>query len=168
MIDAYIGLGSNLDCPLKQLKQAIETINTCPDIRVNKISGFYKNPPMGPVDQDEYINAVLKIQTTLSALDLLYFLQDLELKQHRKKTLKWGPRTIDADILLYGNQEIHLPNLIIPHPGLENRPFVVWPLLEIAPELILPNHTPLKVIAKNNDNRFLIKMREENEHTLAP
>lgn len=167
MIDVYIGLGSNLDNPLNQIRKALESIDLHADIQIKAISSFYGNPPMGPTDQPNFVNAVAKLATTMPALDLLNFLQGIERKQNRVKKMHWGPRTIDLDILLYGVEMINLPNLMIPHPGLTQRPFVVWPLLEIAPDLILPNLIPLKQIAKNLDNNLLTLVRDEHDYTVA-
>jgi 2-amino-4-hydroxy-6-hydroxymethyldihydropteridine diphosphokinase len=167
MIDVYIGLGSNLDNPVSQIKQALKSLGLCPDLNIEAVSSFYGNPPMGPVDQPDYVNAVVKISTAMSAPNLLQFLQSIEQKQKRTKLIKWGPRTIDLDILLYGSQQINLPNLVIPHRGLTERVFVILPLLEIAPDLMLPNQVFLRKIAENFDSSLLIKLREENEHTYA-
>ena len=170
MIDVYLGMGSNLDNPCHQIRQAISAIASHPVICVNRASSFYANPPMGPISQPDYVNAVLKVVTPMPVQALLYFLQSIEQQQHRQKTVKWGPRTIDIDILLYGNQVINLPSLIIPHPGLEQRAFVMMPLLEIEPDLALPSGMLLKKAAQKIDCSFLtklIKMRAEDEYTHA-
>ncbi len=166
MIDVYIGLGSNLDNPLNQLQKALASIEAHPEIDIEAVSSFYANPPMGPAEHD-FINAVAKIVTSIPAQELLVFFQGIELKQNRVKKIKWGPRTIDLDILLYGRKIINLPNLVIPHPGLSQRAFVAWPLLEIAPDLILPNGLPLKQIAKQLDRKLLTLVRDEHEYTVA-
>jgi 2-amino-4-hydroxy-6-hydroxymethyldihydropteridine diphosphokinase len=159
MTDAYIGLGSNLDSPIDQIKAAIQAIDAHSDILVEAISSFYDNPPMGPLSQPDFVNAVIKIKTKITALELLAFLQSIEHKQHRQRKVRWGARTIDLDILLYGDAEIQLPNLMIPHIGLVQRAFVVVPLLEISPDLILPNQIQLKKIAQNIDCSFLTKLK---------
>lgn len=167
MMNVYIGLGSNLNHPLKQIEQALDNLAAHPEIEIRAVSSFYGNPPMGPADQPDYVNAVANIATTLSATNLLKFLHSIEQKQHRQRIIKWGPRTIDLDILLYGNQQIDLPNLIIPHPGLMQRVFVVLPLLEIAPNLILPNQLCLKKVAEQFDRKLLTIVREKHEYTIA-
>ncbi len=159
MIEVYLGLGSNLDNPFSQIQQAIQSIALHPEIKIESVSSFYTNPPMGPNDQPDYLNAVMKIVTEMPALELLDFLKIIEKKQNRKKKIKWGPRTIDLDILLYGKLEINLPNLIVPHEGLTQRAFVVWPLLEIAPNLRLPNKIWLKEIAQKLDCHVLTKIK---------
>lgn len=167
MINAYIGLGSNLNHPLKQIEQALENLAEHPEIEIEEVSSFYGNPPMGPTDQPDYVNAVANITTTLSPTVLLDFLHSIEQKQHRQRIIKWGPRTIDLDILLYGEQQIDLPNLVVPHPGLMQRVFVVLPLLEIAPNLMLPNQIHLKNVAEQFDEKLLTIVREKHEYTIA-
>lgn len=172
MTEAYIALGSNLDNPVNQIRQAIESIEEHPEIRIKAISGFYENPPMGPQDQPDFVNVVIKISTTLSAEELLDFNQSIEHQQNRQKKIRWGARTIDLDILLYGSHEINLPNLTVPHVGLSQRAFFAGPLFEIAPELILPNKMPLKKLIENIDCSILTKLNdkvrsEENEQQPA-
>lgn len=166
-MNVYIGLGSNLNSPLKQIEQALNNLAAHPDIELKAVSSFYGNPPMGPSDQPDYVNAVANIATTISATNLLKFLHDLEQQQNRQRMIKWGPRTIDLDILLYGNQQIDLPHLVVPHPGLMQRIFVVLPLLEIAPNLILPNQLYLQKVAEQFDRKLLTIVREKHEYTIA-
>ncbi len=167
MTNVYIGLGSNLSTPIKQIEQAIDSLAEHSAIAIKAVSSFYGNPPMGPAEQPDYVNAVVNISTTLAATDLLDFLQSIEQKQHRKRIIKWGPRTIDLDILLYGNQQIDLPNLMVPHPGLMQRVFVVLPLLEIAPNLILPNQISLSKVAEQFDRKLLTIVREQHEYIVT-
>ena len=111
---------------------------------------------MGPQDQPDYINAVAKLETTLSAIELLDALQDIEQSQGRvRKENRWGPRTLDLDIILYADQTINSERLIIPHYGMQDREFVLYPLFEIAPELQLPNGTSLSEILKGCDKNGL-------------
>ncbi len=138
-IIAYIGLGSNLTQPSHQLTTARAAIANLPQVKELACSSFYLSPPMGPQDQPDYVNAVLAIETHLSALDLLRYLQAIETQQGRVRLTHWGARTLDLDILLYGEQTLHLPELIIPHLGIAERAFVLYPLQEIAPTLIIPN-----------------------------
>lgn len=167
MINVYIGLGSNLNHPIKQLEQALDSLAEQSELDIQAVSSFYGNVPMGPADQPDYVNAVVNITTTLSATNLLNFLHAIEHNQNRKRIIKWGPRTIDLDILLYGHQQIDLPNLVVPHPGLMQRVFVVLPLLEIAPDLILPNQLYLKKVAEQFDKNLLTIVREKHEYTVA-
>ena len=136
---SYIGLGSNLDGPVEQVKTAVNEISLADGIRVMAVSGLYRTAPVGPQDQDYFINAVMKIETSLSPEDLLKRLQEIEHLHHRIRTVHWGPRTLDLDILLYGNDTVDLPHLSIPHPEMKRRGFVLVPLLDIAPDLVLPD-----------------------------
>ncbi|MGJ8681012.1 2-amino-4-hydroxy-6-hydroxymethyldihydropteridine diphosphokinase [Paraglaciecola sp.] len=139
MNSVYIGLGSNLSKPQKQLNNALQSLSALPSSQLIQCSHFYISQPMGPKDQPDYVNAVALIETKLQPLDLLKCTQEIELLQGReRKENRWGPRTLDLDILLYGNQQITLPNLVIPHYGLKKREFVLYPLFEIAQELTLP------------------------------
>jgi 2-amino-4-hydroxy-6-hydroxymethyldihydropteridine diphosphokinase len=138
-VTAYIGLGSNLANPVEQIKSARTAITQMPRVQELGFSGLYSSPPMGPQDQPDYVNAVMCVATDMLPLDLLRGLQSIENIQGRvRKGQRWGARTLDLDILLYGDQIIELSDLIVPHPGLANRAFVLYPLYEIAPELRVP------------------------------
>jgi 2-amino-4-hydroxy-6-hydroxymethyldihydropteridine diphosphokinase len=135
----YLGLGSNLAEPVEQVKSARQAILGITGINEVGCSSLYRSLPMGPQDQPDYINAVMAIMTTLSPQPLLQHLQAIEKAQGReRKGLRWGARTLDLDILLYGDQFIDLPELVVPHSGIAERPFVLIPLSEIAPHLIIP------------------------------
>ncbi len=134
----YISLGSNLDNPVKQLKQAINELSVLDNGMLLLQSGLYQSSPMGPQDQADFINAVVKLETTLSADELLAQLQAIEQRHKRIRTQHWGPRTLDLDLLLYGNKTINTGNLQVPHPGIPERGFVLYPLYEIAPDLEIP------------------------------
>jgi 2-amino-4-hydroxy-6-hydroxymethyldihydropteridine diphosphokinase len=143
-VTAYIGLGSNLSNPVAQLHQAHKAISVIPNVRELVISSFYGSTPMGPQNQPDYVNAVLAIATRLPPLALLQHLQAIEHEQGRVRGERWGARTLDLDILLYGNQCIDLPDLIVPHVGLTQRAFVLYPLYEIAPQLAVPGKGALQ------------------------
>ena len=136
---AYIGLGSNLNNPLAQLKRACAALNQLKDTQLIAASSVYLSKPMGPQDQPDFLNAVAKLVTHLPPETLLASLQEIEHQQRRQRTRHWGPRTLDLDILIYGAINLETPNLTIPHPGLLHRSFVLAPLREIAPTLILAN-----------------------------
>jgi len=139
-IIVYIGLGSNLATPAIQIESARSAISVLESVQELAFSSLYQSPPMGPQDQPDYVNAVMAIKTELSAIRLLRALQKIELDQGRvRKDERWGARTLDLDILLYGQQVINQPNLIIPHYGIAERAFVLYPLQEIAPEMTIPN-----------------------------
>ncbi len=146
MVNVYIGLGSNLDKPAEKIKQAQLTISKQEQITALKFSSLYSSPPMGPQDQPNYVNAVMNIQTDLPAIELLRTLQNIENNFGRDRSVeRWGARTLDLDILLYGDQQIDQPDLKIPHIGLSTRAFVLYPLQEIAPdELLIPGKGELK------------------------
>jgi 2-amino-4-hydroxy-6-hydroxymethyldihydropteridine diphosphokinase len=154
---AYIGLGSNLSSPKKQVNDAATAVANIAGCQVLALSSPYLSKPMGPQDQDDYINAVISIETKLSAIELLDALQAIENAAGReRKDNRWGARVLDCDILLYGNEIIDSERLTVPHYGMRQREFVLLPLVEIAPELSLPDGTPVCMLAKNiNDNGIL-------------
>lgn len=140
----YIGLGANLTEPVAQLQRAVQALTQLPSSQLYQVSRFYSSKPMGPQDQPDYVNAVAALDTTLSATELLAALQQIEQQQGRqRKAERWGPRTLDLDILLYGQQQIATPTLTVPHYGMAQREFVLYPLADIAPDLVLPNGTTL-------------------------
>jgi 2-amino-4-hydroxy-6-hydroxymethyldihydropteridine diphosphokinase len=136
----YIGLGSNLATPLAQLRSALASLAALPHSNLIARSSFYASDPLGPADQPRYVNAVAALDTALSPLALLDRLQTIELEQGRtRKAERWGPRTLDLDILLFGNQKVDIARLTVPHYHMHARAFVLYPLAEIAPELHLPD-----------------------------
>ncbi len=135
---AYIGLGSNLAKPVEQIKSARAAIASITGVRELAFSSLYHSLPMGPQNQPDYVNAVMGVATDLLPMDLLRCLQSIENDHGRvRKDERWGARTLDLDILIYGDQEIDLPDLTVPHKGIAERSFVLHPLFEIAP------HTPV-------------------------
>jgi len=154
---ATIALGSNIDNPRRQATQAITEIAALEYVEIKAVSSLYESIPQGPQLQPNFINAVMQCETTLTPRQLLRRLQEIEQKHHRLKTVRWGPRTLDCDILLYGEDAIQSRHLTIPHPQLEKRDFVLKPLLEIAPELILPSGNSVAVALKRCDDCFVLK-----------
>ena len=147
MTAAYIALGSNLQDPATQLRNAVAALNKLPDTRVERTSSIYRSAPAGPVAQAHYLNAVLLLTTTLPPGQLLDALQQIEQEQGRVRSVRWGPRTLDLDILLYGDQRIDSPRLTVPHPAMRQRNFVLYPLLEISgANLLLPDGTVLDTL----------------------
>ena len=141
----YIALGSNLDSPIDKARQSIEALRALPQSRFICASSLYCSKPMGPQDQPDYINAVVAIDTMLPPLELLDCTQAIENALGRvRKAQRWGPRTLDLDILLYGDETIDCPRLTVPHYGMKQREFVLYPLAEIAPELRFPDGTSLQ------------------------
>ena len=154
---AYIALGSNLDKPQQQVLRAIIELEALPDTHVTAVSPWYSSLPMGPTDQPDYINGVAKLETTLPPLSLLKALQGIENAHHRVKLEHWGSRTLDLDILLYGNEVIDLPELHIPHTGMATRNFVLFPLADIAPQLVLPDGIALAELLENCPSEGIVR-----------
>ncbi len=138
MTIAYIGLGSNMESPKQQIKSAIKSIAEIPEIQVLVASSLYKSKPVGPQDQNDYINAVIKIETEFMPLELLDCMQDIENQHGRIRKEHWGPRILDLDILIFGKKIIQDKKLTIPHPEIEKRPFVLVPLAEIDSNCSIP------------------------------
>ncbi len=138
MTRVFIGLGSNIGDRKKNLEEAMRLLDTPPDIKVEKGSSLYTTEPIGYVGQDWFLNSVVEISTLLSPMDLLHRCQAIEEQMGRVRIMLWGPRTIDLDILLYGEEIVEDDELIIPHPNMHKRGFVLVPLAEIAPEVIHP------------------------------
>jgi 2-amino-4-hydroxy-6-hydroxymethyldihydropteridine diphosphokinase len=136
---AWIGLGSNLDDPCCHVARALEELDRLPLTRRLAASTCYVSRPIGPADQPDFVNAVAMIATRLSPLALLDQLQALEQHHGRVRRRHWGPRTLDLDLLLFANYQLTLPRLILPHPEIAKRAFVLLPLAEIAPGLRLPD-----------------------------
>ncbi|MDD4914596.1 MAG: 2-amino-4-hydroxy-6-hydroxymethyldihydropteridine diphosphokinase [Methylococcales bacterium] len=131
-IQAFIGLGSNLDNPVRQILVARTDIAGLDGNEEIAFSPLYTSRPVGPQQQPDYINAVMAIRTRLPAQDLLQRLQQIENAHGRIRTVRWGARTLDLDLLLYGQDIIHDPNLTVPHPEMARRAFVLYPLADIA------------------------------------
>ena len=144
MTDACIALGSNLGNPALQLQLAVNAINRLPDTRIVAGSGLVASAAVGPGQQPDYLNAVVRITTGLDPLALLDALQGIEQAQGRERSVRWGARTLDLDILLFGREEIRLPRLQVPHPAMAQRHFVLYPLLDLYPHgLLVPGFGPL-------------------------
>lgn len=136
----YIALGSNQQQPVSQLRRAVTAISQLPESSLDAISPCYRSTAVGPGEQTDYLNAVLRLNTLMTPETLLDALQGIENAQGRVRTVRWGPRTLDLDILLYGDQILCTDHLQIPHPRLAERSFVLYPLLDIAgPNLMLPD-----------------------------
>ena len=141
METAYLSVGSNMGEREDLLKKAIQSLADCPDIAIEKISSIYETDPVGVTDQPLFLNLAIKLKTSLSPQALLSKLHEVEEKLERKRIRKWGPRTIDLDILLYNGVSIQTEVLEIPHPRMLERAFVLIPLSEVAPDDIYPGKT---------------------------
>ena len=136
---AYIGIGSNLQGPAKQIENATESLANIPRTRLVSVSSKYRSAPFGGVEQPDFVNAVAAVLTHLSPQELLAALQEIEIRQGRERNdTRWGPRVLDLDLLVYSDQQVDVPDLTVPHPGIGERNFVLLPLGEIAPELVIP------------------------------
>jgi 2-amino-4-hydroxy-6-hydroxymethyldihydropteridine diphosphokinase len=157
----YLGLGANLNDPINQLNQAVAALKALPDTDSSiQVSAFYSSKPMGPQDQPDYVNAVACINTTLQPLDLLALTQKNELDLGRvRKDERWGPRTLDIDILLFGEQTLNSSTLTVPHYGMTLREFVIYPLLEIAPNLTMPDGLAIAQLKKTVPLNGLSKIK---------
>ena len=144
MSRAYIGLGSNAVERLDNLKSGAAALAAADDVVVVGKSGVYDSEPVGLTDQPDFLNAVVAVETTLDPYQTLSLVHKIELDHGRQRIARWGPRTLDLDILLFGNLEQDDPKLLIPHPRLKVRRFVLEPLLEVDPDIRLPDGTPVK------------------------
>ena len=174
MVTVYIGIGSNLDGPLSHVRQAIRELGQLKGCHFLSASSLYKSRPLlvrqRPQSQPDYINAVVAIETQIvtghEEVALLDNLQAIEQRHGRVRDgERWGPRTLDLDVLLIGDKIINHARLIIPHPGLHERSFVLYPLQEIAPDLLIPDHgsrkgLPLRELIAQCDDEGLERIRD--------
>ena len=149
-VTAYVALGSNLENPGMQLQRAVDEIASVPEIELSGCSQLYLSDPVGPEGQPDYCNAVVKIETTLEPIALLNAMQAIENNHGRVRSVRWGPRTLDLDILLYGDQVIESERLTIPHYQMHVRNFVLCPLADISPELVMPDGSALQSLVEEN------------------
>lgn len=155
---AFIALGSNLEDPVGQLQQAMQELAALPNSELTATSSLYASKPMGPQDQPDYVNAVARLATELEPIALLDALQHLENEHHRVRQRRWGPRTLDLDIVLYNQQRINHPRLQVPHIGMHERNFVLYPLAEIDNTVTLPDGTGMAALLDNCPLADLIKL----------
>ncbi|MBT8086939.1 MAG: 2-amino-4-hydroxy-6-hydroxymethyldihydropteridine diphosphokinase [Gammaproteobacteria bacterium] len=138
-LPAYIGLGSNLQSPARQLDSAMDLLASIRETRLITRSSLYRSAPFGGIEQPDFVNAAASLLTSLTAQDLLAELQQIEQRRGRERDdVRWGPRVIDLDLLVFSDQVVAKPGLKVPHPGIAERNFVLLPLREIAPELVIP------------------------------
>ncbi|WP_263081178.1 2-amino-4-hydroxy-6-hydroxymethyldihydropteridine diphosphokinase [Endozoicomonas sp. Mp262] len=150
-VTAYIALGSNLEKPGQQLQRAVDEIDSEHCIQLLHCSRLYRSEPVGPSGQPDYVNAVIAIETELAPESLLDTLQAIENRHGRVRTVRWGPRTLDLDILLYSDQIIKTRRLTVPHYQMHLRNFVLYPLNDIAPDLSIPGGNKLSSLLEKND-----------------
>lgn len=166
MVLAYIGLGSNLSDKVagqildskSQLEQALSSLSEHPQVNILKLSKFYQTPAIGPGQQPDYINGAAMLETDLSPLALLDLLQAIENQQGRVRTIRWGARTLDLDILLYDQLTEDSERLTIPHPRMHEREFVLAPMADIAADLCLPTGENISELLANCSMQGIVKL----------
>ena len=141
MHKSYLGLGTNLGEREENLRRAVKLLKSFPELEVIKVSSIYETEPWGYEEQNDFLNLCLELETTLSAQQLLEKCQAVEDKMGRKREKRWGPRLIDVDILLYDDLELETSDLIVPHPRMQERAFVLIPLQELKPDLMVQGNT---------------------------
>jgi 2-amino-4-hydroxy-6-hydroxymethyldihydropteridine diphosphokinase len=161
---AYVALGSNLDDPARQLRRGLEALDALPGTRVLRASAFYRSAPVGYADQPDFVNAVAAIETTLGPRALLEALLEIERRRGRVREFQNAPRTLDLDIVAYADCIVNEPGLVIPHPRMHERAFVVVPLAEIAPDAIVPGHGAARELAQRVDAASVTRVKADHEH----
>ena len=162
---AWLGLGSNLQEPVMQLQQALRRLGETTGMKVLRTSSFYRTPPWGDEQQDDFINAVVQIETSLEPIPLLHVLQSIENVMGRQRSgRRWGPRTIDIDLLLYGKQQFQSAELEIPHPRMFERAFVLKPLSELDAELEIDGHGTVGELLQDLDCRGIFQLNDEDQN----
>jgi len=162
-VTAYIGLGSNLGNPQQQVSLALTELDALEGCSLCRASSLYASPPMGPADQPDYVNAVAEINTSLEAEALLDQLQALEARHQREPTHRWGPRTLDLDLLLYADNVIETSRLSVPHPGIAGRHFVLYPLAELDSSLVIPGAGMVETLLANCPRDGLVKIETQRQ-----
>ena len=148
----YVGIGSNLQLPARQVEEAFNLAGAIPGTRLVARSSLYRSAPFGGIEQPDFVNAVAALLTVLKAADFLAALQAIETRQGRERGgARWGPRVLDLDLLVYGDQTIDQPGITVPHPGIAERNFVLLPLGEIAPDLVIPGLGRVADLPVNSD-----------------
>lgn len=169
MTPAYVAMGSNLGRPQQQLSMAVAALAVLPDTQLVRVSSIYRSNAVGPGKQPDYLNAVLLLTTNLSALALLEAMHQIEHAQGRIREVHWGPRTLDLDLLLYGDKKITSSKLTVPHPRLQQRNFVLYPLREISDtNLVMPDGADLDSLLRLCPDDGLVKTRYRlriNQHS---
>lgn len=156
---AYVGVGSNLHGPARQVENAIGLLAELPKSRLMDASSLYRSAPFGGIEQPDFVNAVAALLTQLTPVELLAGLQQIELSQGRERAgERWGPRVIDLDLLVYSRVCLEEPGLIVPHPGIGERNFVLLPLGEIAPDLVIPGLGRVAGIPVNNEEPGICRL----------
>lgn len=149
-LPAYVGLGSNLQGPVGQLESAFDLLAAIPRTRLTARSALYRSAPFGGIEQPDFVNAAASLLTQLTARQLFAELKEIETRRGRDRGgVRWGPRVLDLDLLIFGDERIDEPDLIVPHPGIADRNFVLLPLLDVAPGLVIAGLGPISHIPIN-------------------
>jgi 2-amino-4-hydroxy-6-hydroxymethyldihydropteridine diphosphokinase len=157
---AFLGIGSNLGDRVGNVRAAVGFLSVTPGIRVERVSSYYETSPIGPVEQSDFVNVVAMIETAVSPSELLDLALGIEKRMGRVRDIRWGPRVIDIDILLYDGIELDAENLKIPHPRMMERAFVMVPLAEIAPDLRFPDGRMAQEVALGLSVQCVTKLSE--------
>lgn len=155
---AFVGLGANLGEPQRQVQQAFRELDAIAHTRVVRTSSLYRSEPLGFADQPRFVNAVAQVETGLPAGRLLAELQAVEARHGRSRSFANAPRTLDLDLLLFGNAVLDVPGLKIPHPRMHERAFVLLPLLEIDPDVAIPGQGPARLLLEKCTNQGVEKL----------
>lgn len=166
-VTAYLGLGANLGCRDANLREAVARLEATPGIAVLRVSSIYETEPVGLKEQPWFLNGVVEVAVTLGPEALLERILAIEAALGRVRCVRWGPRPIDIDILLYGNTVVNRPGLRIPHPGLKERAFVLLPLHELVPDLVLPDGEPLAAMVARLDRAGGPRVVKRRGYSLA-
>lgn len=149
---AWLGLGANLQLPVRQLKEALRRLDAEDQVKVLRLSSFYRTPPWGDEQQDEFINAVVQVETSLAPIALLHVTKSIENVMGRQRNgRRWGPRLIDIDLLLYGDKQVLSDELELPHPRIHERAFVLVPMAELDASVEIPGHGDIKNLLEQLD-----------------
>ncbi len=159
-VTAFIALGSNLGDPAQQIRSALRALAALPETRLVRQSSFYRNPPEGGLAQPEFVNAAAQIETRADPRELLDRLLEIERAHGRARDFPNAPRTLDLDVVLYGDRVVREPGLTIPHPRMLERAFVLVPLAEIAPDAAVPGRGRVADLAARLDASALVKLTE--------
>lgn len=158
---AYVGLGSNLEQPERRVRQALRALDAIARTRLMRHSRLYRTPPWGRSEQPDFVNAVAQVSTSLPARGLLDALLAVELEHGRRRDgTRWGPRTLDLDLLVYGDVQLAEPGLILPHPRIAERAFVLLPLAELAPDLQIPGTGRVRELLASVDQGGCVPLPE--------
>lgn len=167
MARCYIALGSNLEQPLAQVRRAVDALAALPDTQLVTVSPWFRTRAQGPGEQPDYINGVAVLDSLLEPLALLRALQAIEADQGRVREQRWGARTLDLDLLLYGDRVIDEPDLTVPHPRMLQRQFVLQPLLAVAPDLAAPDGRRLAAVAAELEDQGVCLLATASSHKMA-